>query len=69
MKQTNRPTIEPSMCGGDAAFCQITLIACYTHLSQCEIQRRLFADNAVVVSRLFSLTVSRFKQVILTLNC
>jgi len=22
-------TIEPSMCGGDAAFCQITLTTCY----------------------------------------
>jgi len=42
--------IESSMCGGDAAFCQITLTTCYSFLWVAPVWRR-FPRNIMSVSK------------------
>jgi len=39
-------TIEPSVCGGDAAFCQITLTACQNKVALPLFGRRRVTDAA-----------------------
>jgi len=47
-------TTEPSMCGGDAALCQITLTTCSIYLSLPSIRGR--ASGVHTRSRLFCVT-------------
>jgi len=46
--------VEPSVCGSDAAFCQITMTTCYRESQQ--------ENTSFSVFRLHSLTVSRMSM-------
>ena len=43
-------TTEPSMCGGDAALCQITLTTCYFLATLCKTVRPMLSERCPVPS-------------------
>ena len=51
-------TTEPSMCGGDAALCQITLTTCYVSFHLHRFARVIF-DSRLYVSICICMFISR----------